>query len=74
MKYTQHCRSIREVEVCAVLDYNENGEYVHVDGCGYADDLGRCHYRFKEERNKKQWCDSMKGQTKLEWYIKGDQS
>jgi len=42
---SQRCISPREVETCAVLGYNKEGEYVHLDGCGYADESGKCHYR-----------------------------
>jgi hypothetical protein len=49
----QRCISPREIETCAVLGYNDEGEYTHLDGCGYADDSGKCHYHGKIKLSEK---------------------
>ena len=40
------CPSRTDVEICAVLGFNsgKNGLII-LDGCGYCDAMGRCHYR-----------------------------
>ncbi len=49
----QRCISPREIEICAILGYDSEENYTHLDGCGYADDSGKCHYHGRIKLSEK---------------------
>ena len=46
MTTTIRCPSHSPVEICAVLGFSGGRDGLTIlDGCGYCDDSGQCHYR-----------------------------